>query len=73
MNICRHAAIDVMVTTEQLIKMAECSKRMTNYADVDGSLLITIIRSQQGVPVRLILDKRCINNEELKAELHNSS
>ena len=57
----KHAAVNITVTPQQLLELAECSQRMTSYADPNGSLLITVISSQQGEPVRLILDKQCVH------------
>lgn len=71
----RHAVISVTVTLQQLMEITECSERMTEYADKDGSLLITTVRSQQGESVRLILDRQCIHNScrELKTGTLDSS
>ena len=67
------ATVKVTVTDTQLDELAQCSHRMTDYADVNGSLLITIFSGQNGVPVRLVLDKSCIHTKEPRAITFNSS
>lgn len=69
----KHAAVNITVTPQQLLELAECSQRMTSYADPNGSLLITITSSQEGEPVRFILDKHCIASEEQKTGTLDSS
>jgi len=71
----KHAAVNIAVTPQQLMELSECSQRMTSYADPNGSLLITVISSQQGVPVRLILDRQCVHRfrTELKTGTLDSS
>ena len=59
--------ISVTVTCQKLVSLAECSCRMTGYADPDGKRLITIMRSQDGTPVRLVLDRNCIATDCIKA------
>lgn len=54
--------ITVTVTCQKLMTIAECSCRMTEYAEPDGSRLITIMDGQDGTPVRLVLDRQCILN-----------
>ena len=58
-----HRAVTVTVTCQRLMKIAECSCRMTEYADPGGSRLITVIDGQDGTPIRLVLDPQCILND----------
>ena len=69
----RQAPVKVTVTDTQLDELAQCSHRMTDYADVNGSLLITILSGQNGVPIRLVLDKSCIHAKEERTSIFNSS
>lgn len=59
--------ISVTVTCQRLVSLAECSCRMAEYADPDGKRLITVMRSQDGTPVRLVLDRDCIATDCIKA------
>lgn len=52
--------VTVTVTCQKLMSLAECSCRMTEYADPDGKRLITILDSQDGTPVRVVLDRQCL-------------
>jgi hypothetical protein len=58
--------ISVTITCQKLASLAECSCRMTGYADPDGKRLITVMRSQDGTPVHLILDRRCILTDSIQ-------
>jgi hypothetical protein len=73
MNHVRQATVNVIVTDTQLVELAQCSRRMADYADVDGSLLIAIVESQDGMPVRLVLDRSCIHTRESKSASFDSS
>lgn len=55
--------MDIIITSEDLIRITRCARRMTDCADPAGSLLITRLTGTDGTPVRLILDKRCIRGE----------
>lgn len=59
-------AINLTLTAARLRKLADCAERIPGYADPDSSLLITVLQSDTGIPVRLILDKRCITGKEPK-------
>lgn len=59
-------AINLTVTAARLRKLADCAERIPGYADPDGTLLISVLQSDTGIPVRLILDKRCITEKESK-------
>lgn len=58
--------INLTVTAARLRKLADCAERIPGYADPDCSLLIAVLQSDTGIPVRLTLDKRCITGEEPK-------
>lgn len=53
-------AVSVMVTCQELNELADCGRRMTEYADSEGTRLITVLYTHDGIPVRLILDRQCI-------------
>lgn len=53
-------AISLTVTDAQLERLADCAHRMPDYADADDSLLITVLQSDNGTPVRISLDKQCL-------------
>ena len=57
-------AISLTVTAARLRKLADCAERIPGYADLNGSLLISVLRSDDGTPVRLILDRKCIPKRE---------
>jgi hypothetical protein len=73
MNNAGKPTMNVIVTVAQLVELAQCSRRMTDYADVNGSLLITILSTQSGVPIRLVLDRSCIHPMKPKATNFDSS
>ncbi len=52
--------VTVTVTSRELMRLAECGDRMTDYCDPDGSRLITVFCGQDGTAVRLVLDRRSI-------------
>lgn len=52
--------ITVTVSCQELLDLAFCSCRMTDYADPEGKRLITILQSADGTQINLVLDKRCI-------------
>lgn len=52
--------MDLTVTEKDLIEAAQCAHRMTGYADPDERLLITRLTSDNGTPIRLILDRHCL-------------
>jgi hypothetical protein len=58
--------ISVTVTCQRLVSLAECSCRMTGYADPDGKRLITVLQSLDGTLVRLVLDRSCIATDCIK-------
>lgn len=60
-------AISLTVTAARLRKLADCAERMPDYVDSDSSLLISVLQSDTGIPVRLILSSRCISGKEPKA------
>jgi len=66
-------AISVTITATELVKLATCSQRMTGYADPDEGLLITVLNSQEGVPIKLVLDKHCCRKKHCRQILINSS
>lgn len=53
-------AESVTVTCQELNDLADCSQRMTEYADPEGSRLIAVLNVCGEVPVRLILDRQCV-------------
>lgn len=53
-------AINLTVTAARLRQLADCAERIPGYADPDGSLLISVLHSENGTPIRLILDKQCL-------------
>lgn len=54
--------MNLIVSAKELMEVAQCAKRMTGYADPDGKRLITIMQSQEGIPIKVILDKNCITD-----------
>lgn len=64
--------ISVTITCQRLADLAECSCRMTGYADPNGKRLITIMQSQDGTPVRLVLDRQCILTNCLETGAFNN-
>ncbi|MVB10450.1 hypothetical protein CAFE_11390 [Caprobacter fermentans] len=58
--------ISVIVTCQQLAGLAECACRMTGYADPNGNRLITVMQSENGTPVRLVLAQQSILTNCLK-------
>jgi hypothetical protein len=64
--------VTAMVTCQRLMRIAECSCRMTEYADPGGSRLITIINGQDGTSIRLVLEPECILNNCEKFGLHRA-
>lgn len=64
--------VTITVTCQRLMSLAECSCRMTEYADPGGSRLITTINGQDGTPIRLELDPQCIFNSCQQSDLHSA-
>ena len=64
--------VTVTVTCQRLMSIAECSCRMTGYAEPDGSRLITIMTGEDGTPVRLVLDRECILQDCRKSGLYRT-
>lgn len=50
----------IIVTPNELLSLAVCSKRMTDYVTADDKLLIVRLTSTDGTPVNLYLDVRCV-------------
>lgn len=65
--------VNVTITDTKLIELAQCSRRMTEYANENDGLLIIAMNSMENVQVRLKLDKSCIRNSGKKAAASNSS
>ena len=65
-------AISLTLTAAQLRKLADCAERIPGYADPDESLLISVLRGDDGTTVRLNLDRRCVVRSE-RPKLHNTS
>jgi hypothetical protein len=65
--------INVTITAKELLRLAACSQRMTGYADSEEGLLITVLNSQEGIPVKLVLDKHCCKKKRCNRILLNSS
>lgn len=49
-----------VVTPDELQSWADCSQRMTEYADADDRLLICKRKSKEGVVIDLVLDRNCL-------------
>ena len=62
--------MDLTVTDKELMEAAQCAHRMTGYVHSDERLLITRLITSDGTPIRLILDQRCLNQDE---EPHDTS
>jgi hypothetical protein len=65
--------VNVTITDTKLMELAQCSRRMTEYADENDGLLIITMNSIENVKVGLTLDKSCIRNSDKKAATTNSS
>jgi hypothetical protein len=65
--------VNVTITDTKLMELAQCSQRMTEYADENDGLLIIAMNSKENVLVRLKLDKSCIRSSLKKAAAFNSS
>lgn len=52
--------IDLIVTDNELMKAAWCACHMTDYADPEDRLLITRLTAENGMTIRLILDRHCL-------------
>ncbi len=60
MNESARQAVSVRVTCQELNDLAQCGRRMTEYADPEGSCLITVLNTLDDMPVRLVLNRQCI-------------
>lgn len=49
---------EITVTVSQLIILAECGRRMLGYARPTDDLLLTVLESSKGVPVKIKLDQK---------------
>ena len=56
-------AVTVTVTCRELTELADCGRRMTRYADPDGPRLISVLSGSGDTPVRLELDRQCIEKQ----------
>ena len=64
MDVKARPAVNVTVTVDDLRKLTDCSKRMTHYADPDGSCLIIQLEGQDNTPVNLYLARGCLDKAE---------
>lgn len=49
---------EITVTVSQLIILAECGRRMLGYARPTDDLLLAVLESSKGVPVKIKLDQK---------------
>lgn len=63
------ANVHVVISVERLTELAQCCERMTEYTHPNEKLLIAILKSEEGVPVQLFMDKRSckLNNRKIIA------
>ena len=57
-------SLSVTVTCEELMQLASCACRMTTYADPNSPCVISLLYTQSGIPVRLVLDRVCIRGAD---------
>lgn len=60
MDVQIRPTVCVTVTVDELQELSACSRRMVQYADPNGSCLITRLSGQDGTPVKLLLARECL-------------
>lgn len=57
--------IEITVTVSQLMLLAECGRRMLGYARPTDDLLLTVMESSKGIPVKIRLDRMCLHKKKM--------
>lgn len=58
--------VEITVTVPQLMMLAKCGCRMLGYAKPTDNLLLTVLESSKGVPVKIKLDQKSLIEKKFR-------